>query len=200
LFREHGTPDTAALALDKGAKIVENKHPEVALDLYIKAIDVVMIEDRPSQASEFAAKAARILVKLKRYDEAAEMVKKEMGFHLAIENTRSAGRLVVAQVLIHLMREDYVAADKVFKEGHSYCERDECNTVMDILEGYDQGDPEQMNRALNNPFIKHMDVEFAKLARSLLAETEESTKATATRQSNTAVEGEEEDEYAEGLL
>lgn len=205
LFRENGTPDTAALALDKGAKMIESKQPEIALDLYIKAIDVVMIEDRPSQASEFAGKAARLLVKLKRFDEAAEMVKKEMGYHLAVENTRAAGRLVVAEVLIHLVREDYVAADKAFKEGYNYCEREECNTVMDLLEGYDQGDSEQMNRALNSPFIKHMDVEFARLARSLLAETEESSsKDKSSQKANTSASanagGDEDDEYAEGLL
>lgn len=44
----------------------------------------------------------------------------------------------------------------------SYCERDECNTLMDLLEGYDQGDAQQLNRALNSPFIKHMDVEVRK--------------------------------------
>lgn len=53
-----------------------------------------------------------------RYDDAAEMIKKEMGFHLAVGNTRAAGRLVVAEVLVHLMREDFVAADKAFKEGY----------------------------------------------------------------------------------
>lgn len=53
-----------------------------------------------------------------RYDDAAEMIKKEMGFHLATGNTRAAGRLVVAEVLVHLMREDFVAADKAFKEGY----------------------------------------------------------------------------------
>lgn len=53
-----------------------------------------------------------------RYDDAAEMIKKEMGFHLATGNTRAVGRLVVAEVLVHLMREDFVAADKAFKEGY----------------------------------------------------------------------------------
>ncbi|KFM79029.1 Gamma-soluble NSF attachment protein, partial [Stegodyphus mimosarum] len=96
-----------------------------------------------------------------------------MEYHLSTENTRAAGRLIVAQVLVHLMREDFVAADKIFKEGYNYCERDECNTLMDILEGYDQGDAEQLNKALNSPFIKHMDVEFARMARSLqVSETE----------------------------
>ncbi|XP_015923345.1 gamma-soluble NSF attachment protein [Parasteatoda tepidariorum] len=202
LFREHGTPDTAALTLDRGAKMVESKNPEVALQLYIKAADVVMIEDRPTQASEFVGKAARILVKLRRFDDAADMVKKEMEYHLQTNNTRAAGRLVVAQVLIHLMREDYVAADKAFKEGCNYCERDECGTLLDILEGFDQGDAEQLNRGLNSPFIKHMDVEFARLARSLLAETEESEKVAKkkTANSSNAQGQDEEDEYAEGLL
>lgn len=53
-----------------------------------------------------------------RFDEAAEMLKKEMEYHLATENTRAAGRLVVCEVLVHLMREDFVAADKAFKEGY----------------------------------------------------------------------------------
>ncbi|XP_054706201.1 gamma-soluble NSF attachment protein-like [Uloborus diversus] len=197
LFREHGTPDTAALALERGAKMIESRQPEVALDLYKKAAEVVMIEDRPTQAAEHVGKATRLLLKLKRFDEAAEMIKKEMGYHLSTENARAAGRLVVAEVLVHLMREDYVAADKAFKEGYNYCERDECNTLMDLLEGYDQGDPEQLNRALNSPFIKHMDVEFAKIARSLqVAETEKSSKKTETK----AAQDDEDDEYAGGLL
>ncbi|KAG8178317.1 hypothetical protein JTE90_026287 [Oedothorax gibbosus] len=197
LFREHGTPDTAALCLEKGAKMIETKQPEVALDLYIKAMDVVMIEDRPTQASEHAGKASRILLKLKRYDDAAEMVKKEMQFHLATENTRAVGRLVVGLVLIHLMREDYVAADKAFKEGYNYCERDECNTLMDLLEGYDQGDGEQLNRALNSPFIKHMDVEFARLARCLeVAVDTNKDKKGAAKGGN----DDDDDEFSGGLL
>lgn len=197
LFREHGTPDTAALALEKGAKMIEAKYPELALDLYTQAADVVMIEERPAQASEYAGKAARILIKLKRFDEAADMVKKEMEYHLSTGNTRAAGRLVVAEVLIHLMREDFVAADKAFKEGYNYCERDECNTLMDLLEGYDQGDAEQLNRALNSPFIKHMDVEYARIARSLqVTETESSSKSK--KQESTAAMN-EDDEYSGGL-
>jgi tetratricopeptide (TPR) repeat protein len=199
LFREHGTPDTAALALEKGAKMVEAKYPEVALDLYTQAADVVMIEERPTQAAEYAGKAARILIKLKRYDEASEMVKKEMEHYLSTGNTRSAGRLVVAEVLIHLMREDFVAADKAFKEGYNYCERDECNTLMDLLEGYDQGDSEQLNRALNSPFIKHMDVEYARIARSLLVTETEETSKSKKQESGAVHNGDEEDEFAGGL-
>jgi hypothetical protein len=86
LFQEHGSPDTAALLLDKSAKLIEPHLPEDALILYKyyftatffrgfffysflfrRAMEVVMIEDRPRQASEFASRAGRLLVKLGRY-------------------------------------------------------------------------------------------------------------------------------------
>jgi gamma-soluble NSF attachment protein len=66
LFQEHGSPDTAALMLDKAGKIIEPYIPEDALTLYKRAMEVVMIEDRPRQAAEYASKAARLLIKLGR--------------------------------------------------------------------------------------------------------------------------------------
>ena len=50
--------------LDKSAKMIEQQLPEEALLLYKRAMEVVMIEDRPRQAAEFASKAGRLLVKL----------------------------------------------------------------------------------------------------------------------------------------
>jgi gamma-soluble NSF attachment protein len=36
-----------------------------------------------------------------------------------------------------------------------------------LLQGFDEEDPDMAARALNSSFIKHMDIEYAKLARSL---------------------------------
>lgn len=36
-----------------------------------------------------------------------------------------------------------------------------------LLTAYDEEDPEAASRALNSPFIKHMDVEYSRLARDL---------------------------------
>lgn len=36
-----------------------------------------------------------------------------------------------------------------------------------LLQAYDEEDPENAKRALNSPFIKHMDVEYAILARDM---------------------------------
>lgn len=202
LFREHGTPDTAAITLDKGGKMVETKLPERAIDLYSKAAEVAMLEDRPRQAAEYVGKAGRLLLKLRRYDEAVEMLKMEYQYDLEGDNQPAAGRLVLALVIVHLIRDDYVAANKMFKDGGGYVEREECGILGNLLDGYDQGDAELMYHALNHPFIKHMDVEYAKLARVLQAKcTSNPESKKTTKSSESCGDGvEEEEEFAGGLL
>ncbi|XP_023224397.1 gamma-soluble NSF attachment protein-like [Centruroides sculpturatus] len=206
LFREHGTPDTAAIVLEKGAKMVENKLPDRAIDLYNKAAEVAMLEDRPRQAAEYLCKSSRLLLKYRRYDEAAENMTREYEYNLQGDNPAAAGRLIVALVLVHLTREDYVAASKIYKEGGGYVEREETMVLNSLLDGYDQGDAEQMYYALNHPFIKHMDVEYAKLARCLQASCMSNQSTTKAQDSAvTEVGGSQDDrhsdeEFSGGLL
>lgn len=40
-------------------------------------------------------------------------------------------------------------------------------TLEMLLQAYDEEDPDGVRRALNSPFIKHMDVEYAILARDM---------------------------------
>lgn len=37
-----------------------------------------------------------------------------------------------------------------------------------LLEGFEEDDPDLANRALNSSFIKHMDIDYAKLAKTLI--------------------------------
>ena len=43
LYQQHGSCDSAAMTLDKGAKLLEAQYPEQALRLYQRAADVVMV-------------------------------------------------------------------------------------------------------------------------------------------------------------
>lgn len=65
------------------------------------------------------------MVKLQMYDQAADVIRKEMGMHLQINHIPSVGRLAVALVLVQLARADQVAAEKAFKEWGSYCDAPE---------------------------------------------------------------------------
>ncbi|CAK9797203.1 Gamma-soluble NSF attachment protein [Anthophora quadrimaculata] len=167
LYQMHGSPESGATVLDKAAKMIEATQPQEALELFKRAANIVMGEDSPRQAAEYMSKVARLLVKLQMYDEAADAIRKEIGMHQQTDHIPSVGRLTVALVLVQLARGDQVAAEKAFKEWGNYCEAPEVNTLEMLLQAYDNEDADAARAALNNPFIKHMDVEYAKLARGL---------------------------------
>jgi len=43
LYQTNGNPEAGALCLDKSAKMIEADYPERAIDLYRRAVDVVMV-------------------------------------------------------------------------------------------------------------------------------------------------------------
>ncbi|XP_064467473.1 gamma-soluble NSF attachment protein-like [Ornithodoros turicata] len=166
-FIDSRSPDTAALVLERGAKIIEAKFPEIAVEFFTRASEIVGVEDRPRQAADFRSQAVRILLKLKKWDEAAEAISAQQQLLLEGEDQKSAARLAVGLILVQLARDDPVAASRVFKNSSAYMESEEQCTLSELLDGYDEGDPDAIVRALNRPFVKHMDTEFAKLARIL---------------------------------
>ncbi|XP_067651910.1 gamma-soluble NSF attachment protein-like isoform X2 [Haliotis asinina] len=171
LFQEHGTPDTAALTLDKAAKMVEMNQPEKAIDMYLKACDVVEIEDRPRQCAEYIGKAARLMIRCRRFDEAVETLKKEIDYYTECENFELLNKAIMGTVLVHLTQEDYVAADLFFKSCLSlatFGSSEEAGALEDLLTAYDQGDEETGRRTLKLPIFKYLDNAFAKLARDLV--------------------------------
>jgi len=165
LYQEFGSPDTAALSLDKSGKIIEAHLPEEALNLYSRAIDVVMLEDRPRQAAEYATKCSRLLVKLGKYEEATNMLTREMSYQIAAGNVANVGRSLIALILVHLVREDVIAAGKALQEWGANGEQQELQVAIQLHGAFDSEDPEQAKMALADPFIRHMDVEFSKLTR-----------------------------------
>ncbi|XP_066585859.1 gamma-soluble NSF attachment protein-like [Prorops nasuta] len=167
LYQQHGSPESGATVLDKAGKMIESTQPEPALELFKRAADIMMGEDSPRQAAEYMSKVARLLVKLQMYDQATDAIRREIGMHQQIDHVPSVGRLAVALVLVQLARGDQVAAEKAFKEWGNYCEAAEVQTLDTLLQAYDNEDAETARTALNSSFIKHMDVEYAKLARSL---------------------------------
>lgn len=43
LYQQHGSPESAASALDKASKVIEQKHPEIALRFYQRALEISMV-------------------------------------------------------------------------------------------------------------------------------------------------------------
>lgn len=164
LYQQHGSGDAGANILDKTGKIIEHTSPELALKLFQHAADVSSTESGEHQAAEYISKASRILVKLGMYDQATDSLRREIGFHQEHGATGAIGRLTVAIVLVQLAREDLVAAEKVYKEWGNNCEAAEMHIIEQLLAAYDEEDRDAAKSALASPFIRHMDVEYSKLA------------------------------------
>ncbi|XP_064640293.1 gamma-soluble NSF attachment protein-like [Lineus longissimus] len=170
LYHESGTPDTAGLAMEKIAKILEQSHPDRAIYFYSRAADIAELEDKHRQAAESVGKIARLHLRLRRYDEALEALKKEISLMAESENYPQTHKLVVAMVMVHLIRSDFVAADKVFNSAATYPgfeDSDEAYATRELLDAFDNEDPETMTEILNKPLFKYMENEFTKLARAL---------------------------------
>lgn len=207
MYVENGTPDTAAMALDRAGKLIEPVDLAQAVELYQTAALIYENEDRLRQASELLGKASRLFVRQRKFDEAAVSLQKEKNMYKEIENYPTCFKKTIAQVLVHLHRGDYVAADKSVRESYSipgFSGSEDCIAMEELLQGYDQQDEDQVYRVCNSPLLKYMDNDYAKLAISLRVPGGGNKKKAPAAASDAGAsaaqpEEEEEDEYAGGL-
>ncbi|KAI5092806.1 gamma-soluble NSF attachment protein [Silurus meridionalis] len=170
MYVENGTSGTAGIALDRAGKLIEPVDLEKAVDLYQKAASVFENEDRLRQAAELLGKSSRLLVRLRRLEEAAVSLQKEKNMYKEIENYPTCFKKTIAQVLVHLHRGDFVAADKCVKESYSlpgFSSSEDCVAMETLLAGYDEQNEDDVYRVCNSPLLKYMDNDYAKLAISL---------------------------------
>jgi len=214
-FREANVPDTAVHTLDKIAKTVEVYTPARAVQLYLKAAEIVDLDDRNRQAIEYLGKAARLLVRQQQYEEALKIISREIDSHMAIEAYTYVYKLVAVRTLIYLTIGDYLTAERECRKGLTtfpgFGDSEEAIVTEQLLEAYDQGDKEVATQILNSQKFKYLDNEYAKLARNLrvpeigcgaggvsLAEERRQRYAVISSQEGQEDE-EEEDEYADGI-
>nr|CAH7743571.1 unnamed protein product [Callosobruchus chinensis] len=141
-----------------------------------------MIQESTRQVAEYTSKVARH-VKLQQYDLAEDAIRRELGLHQQNESYQATGRLTAAL----LARGDVVAAEKAFKEWGNYCEGSEVQTLEALLQANDEEDPKGAKRAWNSPFMKHMEVEYAILARDMPLPEASAAPAPKVTQNNATV-------------
>uniref|UniRef100_A0A5F9DTF9 Gamma-soluble NSF attachment protein n=1 Tax=Oryctolagus cuniculus TaxID=9986 RepID=A0A5F9DTF9_RABIT len=192
----------------RAGMLIENVDPEKAVQLYQQTANVFENEERLRQAVELLGKASRLLVRGRRFDEAAISIQKEKNIYKEIENYPTCYKKTIAQVLVHLHRNDYVAAERCVRESYSipgFNGSEDCAALEQLLEGYDQQDQDQVSEVCNSPLFKYMDNDYAKLGLSLVVPGGGiKKKSPATPQAkpdgvSAAAAEEEEDEYSGGL-
>jgi hypothetical protein len=178
-------------------RMIESKHPEEASKFYILASETAMIEDRPQTATEFACKGARLLVRLKNYSQAINILKKTIMVNNDTGNAASCGLLVVYIILLQLALEDIVSANCTYQEVGGLMHSEEMGTMQRLIQGYDAHDSRAIVTALDHPFLRNLDNEYSKLSRSL---QEAHKQKLEVLESKHLTEEEKNRELEEGIL
>lgn len=166
LYRQDGSNESAAQLLEKACKIVETNNPEQAIGLYLKAAETVGVEDRPREAAEYMARAARLQVRCKLFDESIDTLQKTINVMSTIDGfNAAAGRSAAGLILVHLMKEDHIAAMKSFDTYGVYCDGATAPALRQLLAAFDEEDGDAAKEAINSKAIKDLDIDFARLAR-----------------------------------
>lgn len=175
LYMENGTPDTAAMCLQRAGKVVELAHPEWAISSYLKAAEIWESEDqnRFRQAAELIGKVARLQVHCNKLFEAVKSIKHEQRLLAQSEggDNGAGARLTCCLVLIHLHSGDAVTAEQAIFDAcddiTNFDGSEEHDALHQLTEAFDERDQEKLDLVIHTPLFKYMDNVYAKLARSL---------------------------------
>lgn len=169
LYRQAGSPESASHMLIRAAKLLEVKHPERAISLYEKAADTVGTEDRPAEAGQHLEQAARLTVRAKQYDKAADLLHNTLGLYSEAGAQGSMhGRVVLSFVIVQEQRGDSVAASKVWSQWGGWCDGFQASAANDIISGFSDQDGDLARRGLDSPAVKALDNDYVKLARDMV--------------------------------
>ncbi|XP_074616087.1 gamma-soluble NSF attachment protein-like [Acropora palmata] len=183
MYRQGGSPDTAALALIRGAKMCDSSDPAKAAEMYIGASEMNVVEDKIREAIEPLSKGANLYLKLKRFQEALKVFKQQMKLYQQIENFKMMHKVILSMVVVHLHEGDYVAADNCYKDSFEIPDfggSDEAVAAEKILECFDQGDAQGMKTCTSQAIFTYLDNEVAKLSRSLRVPGDTGGKSVST--------------------
>ena len=107
LYRQAGSPESAAQLLVRAAKILETREPGKAVSLYLKAADTVGTEDRTTEAGQHMEQAAKLSVRSGQYDKAAEILESALSCYSQCGTSAAGspyGRVVLSFVISLLVR------------------------------------------------------------------------------------------------
>jgi len=134
---------------------------------YKKACETVSTEDRPLEGAQFLESAGKLMVRVKKYDDAALILLNAIGLYNEAGAGSKAGRTVLKLVLVQLGRGDSVAAHKAYATYGGYCDSFQAQAAIQLTQGFTELDHEMAKKGLSNPHLLDLDNDFVKLARSL---------------------------------
>jgi len=211
LYAETGTPDTAAMAMDKAAKFLEPIDPAKALEIYQKALSIVEDHsDKTRMIAEFMSRISKIHLKLEQYDKAAASIAREVDTYVGVQEYAKVGKLTTGLVLVHLIRGDSIAAQKAYQRAFAatnFATTEDAQLLPAMIDSFEKNEADRFQRFINHPHMKNLDNEYVRLMKKIKIE-DSGASATGTGGGNqgggasAAASGgaHEEEEEGGGLL
>ncbi|KAF7257462.1 hypothetical protein EG68_04245 [Paragonimus skrjabini miyazakii] len=186
LLRKAGSPDSAGYVYERAAKALEKSLPIRAAEFYESAADACQVEDKYHEASDHFNSAARVWVRLHRFEKAEKALRSYVdcvqlgnpdstaatigGLSDSSAVPKLCARAVVVLVLIKLYLGDEVAAEKVYSEAVAkwcFLETDENCSVKQLIFAYEERDPEAFAVAIKASCFRLLDLDYVRLMKEI---------------------------------
>ncbi|CAG8440844.1 7102_t:CDS:2 [Funneliformis mosseae] len=160
LYQAHMTPDRAGEMLEKAAS---------AIEFYVAACNLFESEDRGRFAIDTFKRTIAIMIKNKRYIEAVEIMHRLSKIYQSNNNQSGLNKNCLGIIITLLAAEDEVEAKKQFQTfcQHAFVRSEESAISSSLLDAFEQGDQDLIDKVMRSPIVTYLDNEIAKLSREL---------------------------------
>lgn len=131
------------------------------------------------------------MVKLEKYKEAVETLKKTMDLHISFGDELSCAKYVIFTILIQLKLDDFITINKTFQAGKQYLDGEQLFIMSKIVDAFEQQNSRAIVNALDHTFIKNLDIEYSRIARSIQEEHKEKAKLIEEKVANQEITDED---------
>ena len=167
VYQRADQPDYAANLLERVSKVLEESEPETAEKLLEKAAEIVELENRPIQAAFFVSKVMHFRIDADDYTAAILKAKKLIQLYQEANQITSFGRSVLCSVLLCICAQNFVHGQKIAREYGNNCKSEQNEALLQLLEGCEKDDKEQIQSALNLEAFATLKFEVKKVFETL---------------------------------
>ncbi|CAN0920221.1 Gamma-soluble NSF attachment protein [Linum grandiflorum] len=170
LYIECGRSQPASDALGKAARAVEDHLPDVALQLYTDACEILEEDDKEQMAFDLYRALTAVHIKLEKYTDAAASL---LRLGLAADKcnaTNSQCKAYLGAIVVYLYANDVKAAEKCYNDCSqiaAFLGSEQGRCASKLLSAYSEGDVEEIKRVGQCSTISHLDHVIIKLGRKL---------------------------------
>mmetsp|Transcript_15703 Transcript_15703/g.17733 ORF Transcript_15703/g.17733 Transcript_15703/m.17733 type:complete len:306 (+) Transcript_15703:123-1040(+) len=159
---------------NESAKILEALKAS-GLNHYVSACEKIVRAGKAMFSMDVFPATLSFCLRIGDYGRATEMVDRMIKLYTAMEQKNRLHQCFLTMIIIHLKRNDLVAAQSFFTESLSdtdYLRSNQSEAAENLIRAIEAGDEEKLVECVKSATILNLDREVVKVARSLKVEDE----------------------------